>query len=409
MSKKELTCPNCGAKISLDEAEYAAIAEQVRTEEYERDVERRVNEMSENIRLTEQNKAALDLDKMKSVVEELKLQLSKADSEKVIAVTNAETEKQRKIDELQHKIETAEMNTQLAVAEKEKQDTVKINELEKQMSEIESRYKLELRDKDNEIEQLKTKRRQLSVKMIGENLEEHCKKTFEMHRAEFPNAVFKKDNEIVEGTKGDFVFRESDAHGNEFVSILFDMKDEAEDSTQKQKNEHFFKKLDKDRRNKNCQYAVLVSELEADDELYNQGITDVSLMSGYDKMFVVRPQFFMTFIRIVRGEAVKTLKLMQQLDEIKQSNISLENFEDKLKGVANNIVTYATNENNKIQDTRNFIDKAISALEKAKATLDQADKNLKKLESVTDQMTVKKLTAGNPIVREMIEAQNYEI
>ena len=257
------------------------------------------------------------------------------------------------------------------------------------------KYETQIKDRDDTIDRLKDMKAKLSTKMVGETLEQHCEIEFNKIRAAaFPNADFGKDNDASGGSKGDFIFRESDESGTEFVSIMFEMKNELDEGANKKKNEDFFKKLDEDRKKKGCEYAVLVSLLEPESELYNGGIVDVS--HHYPRMYVIRPQFFIPIITLIRNEAFKTLKLKSELALIKAQNIDITNFEEELETFKSGFERNYDLASRQFQDAIDGIDKSIANLEKTKSSLLKSANNLRLANDKAQDVTIKRLTRGNP-------------
>ena len=262
-------------------------------------------------------------------------------------------------------------------------------------------FKSRLKAKDDIIEYQKDMRLKLSTKMIGESLEQHCEIEFNKIRASgFQNAVFEKDNDASSGSKGDYIFRESDKNGNEVISIMFEMKNEVDETSMKKRNEDFLKKLDKDRNRKGCEYAVLVSRLEKDNELYNQGIVDVSHL--YEKTYVIRPQFFIPIISLLRNAALKSMHYKTEMELIKSQNTDITNFEEKLNKFKDGFAKNYDLANRKFQTAISEIDKTISHLQKTKDALLSSDRNLRLANNKAEDLTLKKLTHGNPTMKESL-------
>jgi hypothetical protein len=349
--------------------------------------------------------------------------LSKKDSE--ISALKAKSEKEllekmnakeSELTELKAKIENAELVKKLAISEvtnkyeKERDDlanAVSTIKLEKQNLEnsLIQKYSTELQNKDviiqfktDELERVKDMKLKLSTKMLGESLEQHCEIEFNKLRATaFPNAYFEKDNNSSTGSKGDFIYKENDAAGNEIISIMFEMKNEADQTSTKKKNEDFFKELDKDRNEKKCEYAVLVTLLEAESELYNSGIVDVCYR--YPKMYVVRPQFFIPIITLLRNAALTSLKYKAELALVKSQNIDITNFEEKMNKFKEGFAKNYDLASRKFKDAIDGIDKTIKELEKTKAALMSSENNLRLANEKTEDLTIKKLTHGNPTMK----------
>jgi len=350
-----IKCPRCGEVFEIDEAGYAAIVKQVHDEEFER-------ELAERKQLLEQDKAnAVNLAKIQTE-SSYKDQLSAKD------------------------LEIQKLKAELGKIENE--HLVKTQSLK-------DRYELQLTQKDETIEFYKDLKARQSTKMVGETLEQHCEIEFNKLRATaFPNAYFEKDNDARTGSKGDFIYRESDSNGVEFISIMFEMKNEMDTTATKHKNEDFFKELDKDRNEKGCEYAVLVTLLEADNELYNQGIVDVS--HKYDKMYVVRPQFFIPIITLLRNAAIKSLEVRRELALIKEQNLDITHFEEELEDFKARVGRDYRLAGDKFGKAIEEIDKSIKALEKTKEALLSSEDYFRLADKKADELTIRKLTKNNP-------------
>jgi hypothetical protein len=384
----EIKCPHCGKAFNVDEAGYAEILSQVRDEAFEKALHERL-ELAEQqkktaIELAEAKAAGElkdDVAKKNAEIERLKAELEKADVTGKLALKDALGEVEKERDDLKRSLDTKDTEKEL---------------LERTLKE---KYETQIKDRDDAIERLKDMKAKLSTKMVGESLEQHCEVEFNKIRAgAFPNADFAKDNDASGGTKGDFIFRESDEDGTEFISIMFEMKNELDEGSNKKKNEDFFKKLDEDRTKKGCEYAVLVSLLEPENELYNTGIVDVSHL--YPRMYVVRPQFFIPIITLIRNEAYKTLKLKSELALVKAQNIDVTKFEEKLETFKTGFEKNYDLASRKFQTAIDEIDKSIKALEKTKENLLGSERNLRLANDKAQDVTVKKLTRGNPTMTE---------
>ena len=286
------------------------------------------------------------------------------------------------------------------IASKESENKLKTQALKEQ-------YEEKIKLKDEQIEYYRDFKAKQSTKMVGESLEQHCDYEFNKIRASaFPNAYFEKDNDARSGSKGDFIFRDMDENGTEFISIMFEMKNETDTTSTKKKNEDFFKELDKDRREKNCEYAVLVSLLEIDNELYNTGIVDVSYK--YPKMYVVRPQFFIPIITLLRNAAMNSLEYRQELETIRHQNIDISNFEEKMNLFKEGFSRNYRLASDKFQTAIDEIDKSISHLQKIKDALISSENNLRLANDKAEDLTIKKLTRGNPTMKALFDAQSKE-
>ncbi|MBR6697411.1 MAG: DUF2130 domain-containing protein [Lachnospiraceae bacterium] len=380
---QEIKCPNCGEVFQVNESDYAQIVKQVRNKEFEQELENRKKDMEERREneikiacmqqdkkyMEELNKLNGELKEKETAIERLKLQISNSENVKKLAVSEA--------------------------IEKKNQDIIdksqKITELMSQ-----------LKAKDEQIEYYKDFKSRLSTKMIGESLEQHCLNQFNMIRmTAFPNAYFEKDNDAKSGSKGDFIFRESSEDGNEFISIMFEMKNEMDTTATKHKNEDFFKELDKDRREKGCEYAILVSLLEGDNEYYNSGIVDVSYK--YEKMYVIRPQFFIPMITLLRNAALNSLQYQRELQIVKNQQVDIMNFEDNMnafkEGFARNYRLASEKFNVAIEE----IDKSIDHLTKIKTALLSSENNLRLANNKAEELTIKRLTKNAPSVKAMFD------
>lgn len=417
----EIKCPHCGETFNIDEAGYAEILNQVRDEAFAEALRERL-ELAEQEKKTaiqlaeakvagELNEAAaakdLEIERLK---EELKTSAELAQAKATGELKESVAKKDAEIERLKADLDKADVTGKLALkealgeVEKERDDlrrSLDTKDTEKELLErsLKEKYETQIKDRDDAIERLKDMKAKLSTKMVGESLEQHCEIEFNKIRAgAFPNADFAKDNDASGGTKGDFIFRESDDSGTEFVSIMFEMKNELDEGANKKKNEDFFKKLDEDRTKKGCEYAVLVSLLEPENELYNTGILDVS--HRYPRMYVIRPQFFIPIITLIRNEAHKTLKLKSELALVKAQNIDITNFEEKLEAFQVGFSRNYDLASRQFEDAIEEIDKSIRNLEKTKTSLLKSANNLRLANDKAQDVTVKKLTRGNPTMAE---------
>ena len=395
---KELKCPKCGSVFTVDEADYASIVSQVKNAEFHDEVERRLREMQERQK-TEEELAVSKVEKKYQdalsrkdlEISGLKSSVSESESKLRIAIM----EEQRKAAEsLQGKDkEIAELK---ASAEISRQKAV--NYVNTQKEQYEAKLKM-MQEQVDYYKDLKTK---MSTKMIGETLEVHCSTQYnQMMRPLLPNAYFEKDNDASGGSKGDFIFRDFAPDGTEYVSIMFEMKNEADETATKHKNEDFFKKLDADRRAKNCEFAVLVSLLEPDNELYNGGIVDVSYR--YDKMYVIRPQFFLPIISLLVQTSKKSLEYKRQLAIAKSQSIDVTNFENQLLDFRDKFGRNYRLASEKFQTAIDEIDKSISHLQKIKDALIGSENNLRLANDKAEALTIKKLTQNNPTMSDLFE------
>ncbi len=420
----EIQCPHCGKSFQIDEAGYADILKQVRDSKFEQ-------ELGERLELAERDKRnAVELAEMKMASEaqtaaaakqaelqELKAKLEQAAQEKQAAVELAEAKlvnelqkaaatKDSDIQELRSRLEAIGVAQKLAITEavsviEKERDELRSGleraELEKQLSEksLKDKYETQIKDRDDAIKRLLDMRARLSTKMVGETLEQHCETTFNQIRATaFPRAYFEKDNDARTGSKGDYIFRDSDSGGTEVVSIMFEMKNESDETATKKKNEDFLKELDRDRTEKRCEYAVLVSLLEPDSELYNTGIVDVSYR--YPKMYVVRPQFFIPIITVLRNAALNSLQYRSELALARAQSVDITKFEGQLESFKAAFGKNYDLASRRFQTAIDEIDKSIDHLQKTKEALIGTNRNLRLANDKAQDVTIRKLTMGNP-------------
>jgi len=380
----EIKCPHCGEAFKIDEAGYADIVKQIRDDQYEKDLHNQLKLMEEK------QKADIELEKEKSerkFAEDM-VKKDQAISELKAKIENADTQKQLEIQQSLAKVEKERDTLQASVKQLEMQKELEAKSLTE-------KFQTQIKDRDDAIERLRDMKAQLSTKMIGETLEQHCEISFEKIRATaFPNAEFSKDNDASSGSKGDYIFRELDDDGNEIVSIMFEMKNEGDETANKKKNTDFLKELDKDRNEKGCEYALLVSLLEKDNELYNEGIVDVS--HHYPKTFVIRPQFFIPMISLLRNAALNSLRYKQELAQVRAQNIDIEDFEAELESFKEGFGKNYDLASRKFHTAIDEIDKAIEKLQKVKDNLLGSEKNLRIANDKAQDVTIKKLTKNNP-------------
>lgn len=412
----EIICPNCQKAFKVDEAGFAEIVKQVRDHQFKEELQNRLNlaekEKESAVKLAEANmKNALQeqLTKKDKELEKLKAQSALTLSENLQL-------KQAEITQLKAKMDNVEVEKKLAVneavqkVEKERDrlaNDLKTKELEKQNLEnsLTQKFSTELQNKeaiikykDDEIARVKDMKLKLSTKMLGESLEQHCETEFNKLRATaFQKAYFEKDNDSKSGSKGDFIYRETDEAGNEIISIMFEMKNEGDETATKKKNDDFLKELDKDRTEKKCEYAVLVSLLEVDSEFYNSGIVDVS--HKYRKMYVIRPQFFIPIITLLRNAAMNSMQYKSELALVRSQNIDITNFEDKINKFKDGFARNYDLASRKFKDAIDGIDKTIKELQKTKEALLSSENNLRLANEKTEDLTIKKLTHGNPTMK----------
>ena len=398
---REINCPHCGKAFNLDDAGYADILKQVRDGEFEAALHDRL-ELLEREQL-----AALELAKAESrlKLQELQARLDAAEAEKQLALAQALTAVERERDELRARVDQADLTKRLAITdavskvEKERDELekkIEILKLEKELNEqnIKKTYEVQLQDRNDAIERLKDMKAKLSTKMVGETLEQHCEIEFNRIRSTaFPRAYFEKDNNARTGSKGDYIFRDFDESKIEIVSIMFEMKNESYTTATKSKNEDFLKELDKDRNEKGCEYAVLVSLLEAENDLYNGGIVD--MFHRHPKMYVVRPQFFIPIITLLRNAAMNSLQYKSELALVKSQNIDIMNFEEELEAFKSGFARNYDLASRKFQTAIEEIDKSIDHLQKIKDALLGTSNNLRLANDKAQDVTIKKLTRGN--------------
>lgn len=408
---KDIICPHCKKAFKIDEAGFADILKQVRDGEFENELHKRLEsaqkEQESAVKLAEatiKNASLCELARKDQELAELK-------AEKERSLAEISNKKESELSALRTQIEKAELERELAITqavnsvEKERDELkskLQNTEHDKQMSEVSLRdkYEGELKLKDEMIERFKDMKLKLSTKMVGESLEQHCETEFNKLRATgFQNAYFEKDNDSKTGSKGDYIYRETDSSGTEIISIMFEMKNEGDETATKKKNEDFLKELDKDRNEKKCEYAVLVTLLEADNDLYNTGIVDMS--HKYPKMYVVRPQFFIPIITLLRNASLNSLKYKAELALVKSQNIDITNFEENIntfkEGFAKNYQLATSRFKTAIEE----IDKTIDHLQKTKDALLSSENNLRLANNKAEDLTIKKLSRGNSTMTAM--------
>lgn len=423
----EIICPHCHKAFKVDEAGYADILKQVRDHQFEEELHNRLalaeKDKQSAIQIAEakvrealQEQLAQKETALIQLKSEKEAELAQKLAQKETEVANLKAEKTNELTQLKAQLDNAEVAKKLAITEavqkieKERDNLlneVKTKELEKENIEnsLKQQFSTELKNKDeiikykdDEIARVKDMKAKLSTKMIGETLEQHCETEFNKLRATaFQNAYFEKDNDARSGSKGDFIYKETDEAGNEIISIMFEMKNEGDETATKKKNEDFFKELDKDRNEKKCEYAVLVTMLEADSEYYNTGIVDVS--HKYPKMYVVRPQFFIPIITLLRNAAMNSLKYKAELALVRNQNIDITNFEEKINQFKEGFARNYDLASRKFQTAIDEIDKTIIHLQKTKEALLSSDNNLRLANQKAEDLTIKKLTHGNPTMK----------
>lgn len=387
----EIKCPKCGSVFTVDESDYAAIAGQIRNTEFHKELMERekqiIKEKESELSLL---KIQSQMDKEKSAreltqeIERLKAQIQSNAQAQTIAVNNAVTAQKDKL--VEKDMEILQLKNRLKDAEKDSQ---------LQAQSLKENFQVQLKAKDTEIAFYKDLKTKMSTKMVGETLEQHCEIEFNKLRATaFQNAYFEKDNDARTGSKGDYIFRECTSEGIEFISIMFEMKNEMDTTATKHKNEDFLKELDKDRTEKGCEYAVLVSLLEADNELYNTGIVDVS--HKYPKMYIIRPQFFISMITLLRNAALNSVQYRRQLAEYKNQNIDISHFEEDMNDFKEKFGRNYQLASDKFRKAIDEIDKTIDHLQKTKDALLSSENNLRLANNKAQELTVKRLTRNNP-------------
>ena len=413
-----IQCPKCGERFTIDEASYNNIVKQIHDREFKKELKKQVeqkvkiaeDEFDKKIRETETSK--------NSEINELKSQLQNFDNEKKLEIAKIEKEKDDKIKDLESELKNFDNEKKLEISEITVKKEKEIQELKHKLddfntekkleiSEINNKHKNDLEKKDNEIQELRDYKKRLSTKMVGESLEQHCEIEFNKIRmTAFRNAHFEKDNDTKPGTKGDYIFRDYDDDGTEFISIMFEMKNESDETKAKHKNKDFFEKLDKDRNNKKCEYAVLVSMLEADNELYNSGIVDVSYQ--YPKMYVIRPQFFIPIITLLTNASRNSLQYKKELEIAKSQSIDIQNFEQDMNDFKEKFGRNYRLASDKFKTAIKKIDDTIKKLEKVKEALTSSENNLRLANDKAQDLSIKKLTKNNPTMREKFALLNAE-
>lgn len=420
----EIICPHCKKAFKVDEAGFADILKQVRDHEFDKELHERMaaaeRDKENAVKLAEEktkNQLAADLAKRDTEIAELRAkaaaELKELEAERELASSRLAAEKDSELAKLSARLQSMEAEQQLALAQAvnkvERERDQIANELQNKEAEkkllessLKDKYESELKTKDEMIAYYKDMKAKLSTKMVGETLEQHCETEFNRLRATaFQNAYFEKDNDASSGSKGDYIYRENDEAGNEIISIMFEMKNEGDETATKKKNEDFLRELDKDRREKNCEYAVLVSMLESDSELYNSGIVDVS--HRYDKMYIIRPQFFIPMITLLRNAAMNSLKYKAELALVREQNIDITNFEENMEDFKKAFGRNYELAGRRFSEAIDGIDKTIKQLEKTKQALLSSGNNLRLANNKAQELTIKKLTRGNPTMAAKFE------
>lgn len=391
----ELKCPHCGQAFTVDDTELSSIVQQIRDKEFEKDIEKRISELKEHMMMTHRLE-------MEAKENEIKL-MSQKEYDKEIQKLKSQLDKAtEKSAKLQAQLDSSEDKKIIAVMEAVKKVEEEKKDLESQLTHEKDKGKLLLEQKDEQIAYYRDLKTKMSTKMVGETLEQHCEIQFNQLRATaFRNAYFEKDNDSRSGSKGDYIYRETDENGVELISIMFEMKNEMDETATKHKNEDFYKELDKDRKQKNCEYAVLVSMLESDNELFNAGIVDVSYK--YEKMYVVRPQCFIPIITLLRNAAMNAMEYKQELAVVRNQNIDISDFEEKLMNFKSDFSRNYEIAHSHFDKAVDEIDKTIQHLEKVKKELLGSDNQLRIANNKVDEVSIKKLTRGNKTMQEKFE------
>lgn len=391
----ELKCPHCGQAFTVDDTELSSIVQQIRDKEFEKDIKNRISELKEHMLMTHRLE-------MEAKENEIKL-MSQKEYDKEIQKLKSQLDKAtEKSAKLQAQLESSEDKKIIAVMEAVKKVEEEKKDLESQLIHEKDKGKLLLEQKDEQIAYYRDLKTKMSTKMVGETLEQHCEIQFNQLRATaFRNAYFEKDNDSRSGSKGDYIYRETDENGVELISIMFEMKNEMDETATKHKNEDFYKELDKDRKQKNCEYAVLVSMLESDNELFNAGIVDVSYK--YEKMYVVRPQCFIPIITLLRNAAMNAMEYKQELAVVRNQNIDISDFEEKLMNFKSDFSRNYDIAHSHFDKAVDEIDKTIQHLEKVKKELLGSDNQLRIANNKVDEVSIKKLTKGNKTMQEKFE------
>ena len=425
---QEIKCPNCGEIFQVEESSYAAIVKQVSDKEFSKEIKNREtqfeNEKQNAIQLAKlevEKEFTEKLNRKEAEIVGLKSEISAEQAAKKVEISETIAQKDKEITELKNKLDSSDKDKKLEINKvtskmqlqlSEKDNCIEKLNSEKALTEkncqlreqsLKDTYEEKLRFKDEEIARYKDFKAKLSTKMVGESLEQHCENEFNHLRATgFQNAYFEKDNDAKTGSKGDYIYRDKDAEGLEFISIMFEMKNEMDTTSSKKKNEDFLKELDKDRKEKNCEYAVLVSMLEPESELYNAGIVDVS--HKYPKMYVIRPQFFIPIITLLRNAAMNSLEYKKELNMIKAQNIDISNFEAEMNDFKTKFAKNYELASRKFKTAIEEIDKTIDHLQKTKEALLSSENNLRLANNKAEDLSIKRLTKNNPTMEAKFDA-----
>tara|TARA_B110000902_G_scaffold105351_1_gene124570 strand:- start:974 stop:2248 length:1275 start_codon:yes stop_codon:yes gene_type:complete len=421
----DINCPNCNTAFKIDEAGYAAIQKQVRDSQFEKELNNRLSLAEKDkegaVKLAEANIK----NSLQNELAQRNNELTLLKANNAVQLANELAKKETEISEMKSQIQSAELNKTLAVStavkEVEKERDSLANKLILKESENLQQEKTQneqftnklsakdetIKNRNEEISRLKDYKQKLSTKMVGESLEQHCEIEFNKLRATaFPTAYFEKDNDSSGGTKGDYIYRELDEHGNEIISIMFEMKNENDETSTKKNNADFFTKLDKDRKDKSCEFAVLVSLLEKDNDFYNTGLVDVSYK--YDKMYVIRPQFFIQIITLLRNAAMNSMKYKAELNLMRNQNIDISDFEDKIDAFKTGFAYNYDLASRKFNTAIEGIDKSIKNLQNTKDALLSSENNLRLANNKANDLTIKKLTHGNPTMKAKFDGLSME-
>ncbi len=415
---KEIKCPKCGEVFQIDEASYASILKQVRDEEFSKEIEYREkqfqNDKNNAIELTKAELVNLyneKLNEKESKIQELNAKIVEEKIKQQNDTNEKLNQKEKEISELNNEIKNFNTKKELEITNIKNEFKDELIKKEMSITELKANYEADIRRKDEEIASIKDYKARLSTKMIGESLEQHCEIEFNKIRATgFQNAYFEKDNDAKSGSKGDYIYREADEGNEEFISIMFEMKNECDTTSTKKKNEDFLKELDKDRNEKNCEYAVLVSMLEPENELYNSGIVDMS--HRYPKMYIIRPQFFIPIITLLRNAALNSLEYRKELSVIKSQNIDISNFEEEMNDFKDKFSRNFRLASEKFAKAIEEIDKTIDHLQKTKEALLSSENNLRLANNKAEDLSIKRLTRNNPTMQAkfaQLKGENKEI
>lgn len=398
----EIKCPKCGQVFKVDETGFAEIVKQVHDHEFERELEERLKNVTELATAKAENNLKDDLARKEAEIADLKTRAMATVSKKEAEITElkAQIETAVKMTETEKRLAVSEAVTKVEKERDQLASDLRAKEAEQKLLEtsLKEKFAMELKSKDEMIAYYKDMKARMSTKMVGETLEQHCEIEFERLRATgFQNAEFGKDNDARTGSKGDYIYRECDENGNELISIMFEMKNENDETATKHKNEDFLKELDKDRKEKRCEYAVLVSMLEAESELYNSGIVDKS--HRYPKMYVIRPQFFIPMITILRNAAQNAMEYKSELALVRAQNVDVAGFEEKIEAFKDGFARNYNLASQKFKKAIDEIDKTIDHLQKTKDNLLSSENNLRLANNKAEDLTIKRLTRGNPTMQ----------